>query len=165
MSRLSFAFATLGIFLATSGCNLPAGEEPTPLPDPGVPVPSPVLDFIAVHYGGRPIESVRQEEVCDTPVYEVALDPAAGPDVDLCFDLDWNFLFQATDIPDSALPAAVLSSIQSLFLGYSLVPGDAERFDFPDGQVQYEVSLAEPDETALEVLWYADGTVACLEQD
>jgi uncharacterized protein YdeI (BOF family) len=131
-----------------------------------VNIPSATLDFINGNYPGFQVQGAHTEDLCDdVPVYEVELEDGPGPDIDLYFDLNWNYLFQATDIANAALPSAVTASIQSQFPGYTIEQGQSERFDFPDGSVQYYVELESNSDDDLEVVLKADGSIVCTDED
>ncbi len=131
-----------------------------------VDVPEEVRDFIGMNYPGYEIRSAETEDICDDQlVYEVELEDGPGPDVDLYFTTDWVFLLTATEIAAADLPAAVTATIANDFADYSINPNDVERFDYPDGTVEYEVELihnmtGEDDDA----IFAADGTLICLDQ-
>jgi hypothetical protein len=164
MTRLIQALPMLGLALTTS-CHFIDDEDLDILPNLGVYVPAQVQDFVDTNYNGLAIEVSILANHCHLPVYALELADGPLPDIELYFDLNWNFLFEATDIPDSALPAAVLSAIQTQFPGYVLESGQSERLDFPDGSVQYEVALENGTDEDLDVVLTADGIVVCMEQD
>ncbi|MCU0346666.1 MAG: PepSY-like domain-containing protein, partial [Saprospiraceae bacterium] len=84
-------------------------------------IPADALDFINSNFAGYDVQDVNDDDLCnDVPVYEVELENGPGPDIDLYFDLSWNFLFEATDVQNAALPSAVLATVQSQFPGYSI---------------------------------------------
>lgn len=166
MTRLSLLIPLLGLVLATPGCRFIDDDDLDFNPSLDDTVPNQVQDFIDTNYNGLAIEGSRREELCDSlPVYEIELENGPGPDIDLYFDLNWNFLFEATEVPNSALPSEVLASLQAQFPGYVLEPGFSERHDFPDDSVQYLVSLENDDEDDLEVVLKEDGTIVCEEED
>ncbi len=165
MKKLIFVISLLSTIFATTGCNiLDDDDDLNGNPGQNITVPTQVQDFIATNYNGFLIDHSETEDLCgDVPVYEVELEDGPGPDIDLYFDLDWNFLFEATDIPNSALPGEVLATIQAQYPGYTIEPGSSERFDFPDGSVQYQVELENNSDEDVEVVLNADGSIVCTE--
>lgn len=131
-----------------------------------VNMPASVQTFISGSYPGYQIDEVYKEDICDdVPVYEVELEDGPGPDIDLYFDLNWTFLFRASRIAKASLPAPVFSTIQAQFPGYVIIPDSAERYDFPDGSVQYKVELEQNDDDDWEVVLTAGGNIVCAELD
>jgi len=157
MKKLLIAIPLFGLFL-TTGCHAFHDDDD----NPNCTLPAQVQDFVANNYPGLPVEDCELEDICDSlKAYEVELENGSGPDIDLYFDLNWNFLFEETDIPNSALPAAVTAAIQAQYPGYTIEPGNSERFDFPDGSVQYKVDLESPTGPELDVVLRADGSFVC----
>ncbi|MEM7574691.1 MAG: hypothetical protein AAF433_17430 [Bacteroidota bacterium] len=119
-------------------------------------------DFLATNYTGYEVESVDQEDICDDqPVYELELEDGPGPDLELYFDLDWAFLFAATEVTADELPAAVLATIAADYSDYE-IEDEVERWDWADGSVSFAVDLEE-DEDDLEVVFFADGSIYCVD--
>lgn len=125
---------------------------------------APIINFIDDNFSGYNIESIHLEDVCDIQYYEIELEDGPGPDVELYFNLDETFAFMATDIPQSALPQAVLDAIAQHFPAYTIDSDDVEEFELADGSLQYEVELDKDDDSDLEVVFYADGTIFCQDQ-
>lgn len=125
-------------------------------------LPEAVQDFLATNYTGYEVESVDQEDICDDqPVYELELEDGPGPDLELYFDLDWAFLFAATEVTADELPAAVLATIAADYSDYE-IEDEVERWDWADGSVSFAVDLEE-DEDDLEVVFFADGSIYCVD--
>ena len=150
-----------GLIILGTGCNL----DDDIIVDNPVQLPEAVENFIADNFPGFQIRSSENEDLCDdTPVLEVELEDGPGPDVDLYFTPDGTFLFTAMDITPAELPEAVRDAIASDFPDYSINPDDVERFNYPDGTVEYEVELTHnttgEDDDAL---YAADGTLLCFD--
>jgi uncharacterized membrane protein YkoI len=130
-------------------------------------LPTPVFDYIEANYPDYDIQDYETEDLCDdVEVYEVELEDGPGPDVDLYFSLDGDFLFAATDITAADLPTAVMNTIETEFPGYEPEAGEIEQFDFPDGSIQYEVELYSlTSGSGPEILFNADGSIACYDDD
>lgn len=162
MKNLIALIALGGFIILGSGCNL---EDEIVIVDP-VELPEMVAAFIAENYPDFQIRSSENEDLCnDVPVLEVELEDGPGPDVDLYFSTDGEYLFAATDITEADLPEAVLMTLAADFSDYSIDPDDVERFDYPDGTVEYEVRLihnmsGEEDEA----VFAADGSLICFDQ-
>jgi hypothetical protein len=126
-----------------------------------VNIPADVTSFINDNYGSYDIDGAYEEDICDdVPVYEVELEDGAGPDIDLYFDLDWNFLFEAVEIAVADLPAAVTATIQSEYPGYQIEQDETERWTYPDGTIRYQVYLESSSED-IELVLNADGSIHC----
>lgn len=162
MKNVIALIALGGFIILSSGCNL---EDDTSIFDP-VNLPDPVAAFIAENYPDFQIRSAEEEDVCnDVPVLEVELEDGPGPDIDLYFTPEGEYLFAATDISEAELPEAVRMAIADDFPDYSINPDDLERFDYPDGTMEYEVELihnttGEDDDA----VFAADGTLVCFDQ-
>lgn len=163
MKNLIFLLALGSLLLYGTGCNL---EDDTILPNP-IELPDLAADFIAENYPDFEIRSAETEDICDdVPVLEVELEDGPGPDIDLYFTPEGEFLFTATDINLADLPMAVQAAIANDFPDYSINADDVERWDYPDGQVEYEVELVNTttgDED--DAVFAADGTLLCFEGD
>lgn len=125
-------------------------------------VPQSIFDYVSANYSGYDIESVETDDLCDdTVVYEVELEDGPGPDVDLYFNLNGDFLFEAKEISASALPDAVLTAIAAEFPGYEIEDDDTERFKLADGSLQYSVKLERDSGSDVEVVFDANGNIVC----
>lgn len=120
-----------------------------------------ITEFIKGNYSGYNIESIHIEDVCDVQYYEIELEDGPGPDIELYFTMDEMFAFTAMDIPEAALPQAVLDAIAQEFSNYSIDQDDIEEFELADGSLQYEVELELNGDSDLEVVFNADGTIFC----
>lgn len=159
---LEVIFAADGSFICDDESGSGSGGSGSGGSGNGGSLPQSVQDFIQQNYGGYNIESVESEDYCDdVQAYEVELEDGPGPDVDLYFDLDWNFLFAAVEVSPSALPAAVVNAIASEFPGFQVEEDKVVRFELADGSFQYEVEL-ESDDDDVEVVFNADGSIFCL---
>lgn len=128
-----------------------------------VDLPMDVLDFINSNYDGYEVEEAEEEELCNgTEVYEVELEDGPGPDLELYFDLDWEFLFAASEMEVADLPASVISTLETAYPDADIE--EAELYEFPDGSVQYYVEL-EGDMQEVELLLNEDGSIACSEDE
>lgn len=128
-----------------------------------VDLPATIQAYVDANYAGAEIEESEQDTLCDgTPVYEVEVEINDDEDIELTFDNEGNLLFTESDIATADLPAAVTSSINANYAGYTT--DDAEALAMADGSTRYEVEL-ESGNTTLEVLFAADGTVICEEVD
>jgi hypothetical protein len=91
MNKSLLLIPILGILL-TSGCQLFEDDLGTNNGVLAVAIPTTTEDFISDNYPDYDIDSADEDDICDdVPVYEVELENGSGPDIDLYFDLDWNF--------------------------------------------------------------------------
>ena len=128
-----------------------------------VPLPQAIQDYLDANYANAEIEESEQDTLCDgTDVYEVELEVADDEEVELTFDNEGNLLFTETEIKTADLPAAVTAAIASNYAGFTAK--EAGQLATPDGSSQYEVELKNG-QTQLEVLFVADGTVICEQED
>ncbi|MEL6659663.1 MAG: PepSY-like domain-containing protein [Bacteroidota bacterium] len=158
------ALIAIGVFAVLgTGCNL----DDDIIIDTPIELPEAVTNFLAENYPDFQIRSSDEEDLCgDIPVLEVELEDGPGPDVDLYFTPVGEFLFVATDITVAELPEAVLATIANDFMDYTINPDDVERFDYPDGSVEYEVELVH-NSTGEEddAVFAADGSLICFDDD
>jgi uncharacterized membrane protein YkoI len=125
-------------------------------------IPTSVLDFIQQEFDGYQIEGVETDDICDdVPVYEVELEDGPGPDIDLYFDMDWNFLFSATEVSPDDLPMAVTSFLATEFPGYEMDDDKVERWELPDGSIRYQLELESDDDSDIEIVVNEDGSLYC----
>ena len=122
MKNLIFLMALAGLMVFGSGCNL---EDDIVIDGP-VQLPLQVSDYIAENYPDFVVRSSDNEDLCgDIPVLEVELEDGPGPDVDLYFTPEGEFLFTATDISPAELPAAVIATIETDYADYTINADDA----------------------------------------
>lgn len=126
-------------------------------------LPASVQDFLATNYPTYQVEEVEQEDICDDQlVYELELEDGTGPDLELYFNTDWEFLFAAYEVSDDELTAEVLAAIATNYPGYE-IEDEVERWEWADGSISYEVELEHEDDDDLEVVFFADGSVFCID--
>ena len=136
-------------------------DEDDPIGDD---LPMDVQSFIEQNYPGYSFEEADEEDLCgDVEAYVIELEDGPGADLDLFFDVDWNFLFAAEEMLADDLPQAILDAIESAYPGAE-IEEDAYQYTLADGSLQYEVSL-ETQEDGIEVVFAADGSVVCEEED
>ncbi len=127
-------------------------------------LPQSVRDFINDNYGSYDIESVEKEDICDDQeFYEVELEDGNGPDVDLYFSLDWEFIFAATEISEDDLPDAVIATIETDFSSYDIDDDDIEQYEFADGSLQFKVELESDSGDDVEIVFDENGGTVCRE--
>ncbi|MTB50452.1 PepSY-like domain-containing protein [Lewinella sp. W8] len=162
LNRLFIFLAALTITLS-SGCEFLREDD---FEIVGPPIPELASSFIEENFPNFRINSSETEDLCDNSiVLEVELEDGPGPDVDLYFTPDGQFLFSSRDISLQDIPEDILASIEAAYPGYTISSDDAELYTFPDGTLQYKVELinAQGDEDDLIVA--EDGTVVCFEED
>jgi uncharacterized membrane protein YkoI len=125
-------------------------------------LPPEISTYLKDNYSGYNIESIDSEDICDDQqVFEVELEDGPGPDLELYFSLDGEYLFKAVDINKSSLPTAVLDAIATNFSGYTIDEDDLHRFEFEDGSIQYEVELDAVGQEDIDVIFAPDGSIIC----
>ena len=123
-------------------------------------VPGLIVAYVSVNYQDYKIEEIELEDICGgVTVYEVELE-GPDPDLELYFDLNYNFLFEAYDVTVADLPAAVVSTLDTDFAGYEIDTDELEQHVYPDGSIQYRVELTLADDD-VELILDADGNVLC----
>lgn len=153
----------LGLLLLTSCDGTFFGEDDDNGISPGDLAAS-ITEYIKDNFGGYNIEDIEIEDVCDVQYYEIELEDGPGPDIELYFTMEETFAFLAMDIPEAALPQAVLDAIAQEFPNYSIDQDDIEAFEFADGSLQYEVELELEGDSDLEVVFHADGSIICQDE-
>lgn len=125
--------------------------------------PNSIQSYLDNNYPNAEIEETDRETLCTgESVYEVEIEVNDDDEIYLTFDTEGNLLFTETEIDYDQLPAAVRDAISSEYGAFST--DDIERLDLANGEKQYEVEL-ESSEQDLEVLFAADGTVICEQED
>ncbi|MEO0790334.1 MAG: PepSY-like domain-containing protein [Bacteroidota bacterium] len=143
---------------------LPEGENDGPF-TPDFDLPASVQMFIDDNYPGFDQTDHGLEDFCDDqPAIEVELEDGPGPDVDLYFDPDGNFLFSAIDVVLADLPAEVLDAIAATYPDYEIEEDDIELQEWADGSIRYEVGIESTDDD-LELVLNADGSIYCIDSD
>lgn len=128
-----------------------------------VDLPQSVQDYISSNYPDYSIDESEMDTSCTgTTIYEVEIEGSNDDELELTFDSEGTFLYSESEIESSELPSAVTTSISNNYSSYSTE--EAERLDMADGSLQYEAELKDGS-TTLEVLFDADGTVICEEED
>lgn len=150
-----------GIMISFSSCFNPPGDDSI---NPG-DLPDGVIEYISENYAGYRLDDIHTEDICsDSILIKVELEDGPSRDVDLYFSLEGTFLFAAIEISESDLPDAIRNTIATTFSGYSIDDDDndaIERFEFPDGSLQYEVELERASGSDLEVIFDTNGNVLC----
>ena len=127
-------------------------------------LPTAIMDYINANYSGYTQQSVEFEDPCGhSNVYEVELEDGPGPDVDLYFSLDGEFLFAGSEVSSDDLPDTIMAVIESNYAAYELDEDKVERFDMADGSVRYSVELESNSGSDLEIVFNEDGSVACID--
>lgn len=175
MRLFKFSLPLLALMITFSSCDIFGDDEDDFRPNISPSeLPVEVRDYIDDNYDDYDIEYAELEDYCDDiPAIEVELEDGPGPDVDLYFDLDGEFLFAAVEITIDDLPDAVIATIENDFPDYRIGDDDddddddIERFELPDGSFQYEVELEalNGDGDDIEVVFNADGSVFCTDDD
>ncbi|RME97777.1 MAG: hypothetical protein D6772_09975 [Bacteroidetes bacterium] len=107
------------------------------------------------------IHEAECEDLCDDRlVYEIELEDGPGPDLELYYDREWNFLFSATEISSNTLPEAVISAINAAYPN-AFLDDHAERWEFPDGSLQYEVEVERSHGSDLDIVVDEQGRIQC----
>ena len=126
-------------------------------------LPDYVQTYLATNYADYEIEEAKADSLCDgTQVFEVELEDSDDNEIELVFDNEENLLFTEVEINTSALPAAITNSIATNYANYTTE--EADRLDMADGTTRFEVELKNG-QSKIEVLFEADGTVICEEED
>lgn len=164
MKKLLYSSLFLFSLFLASGCQLLESDEFV-LNDP-IELPEVAANFITTNFPDFAIRGQDGEDLCDnTDVLKVELEDGPGPDIDLYFTLAGEFLFSATDIMSDELPQAVRATIDSAFATYVIDASSVERFDYPDGSVQYEVELIDANGEDHDLVIAPDGAIICWEAD
>lgn len=125
-------------------------------------VPGSVSNYVSTNYPGYRISSAHNEDLCDhSIVLKVELEDGPGPDIDLYFKLSGEFLFAAIEISPANLPSAVKAAITSRFPGLDIEDDETERYEFPNGTIQYKVELERDSGSDIEVVFSANGDIVC----
>jgi hypothetical protein len=132
--------------------------------DNSVILPDSIASQISEAFATYQIVKVKTEDFCDgQPIFEIELEDGQGPNVDLYYDADWNFLFQGNDFDPDLLPMAVKEAINAIE-NASLVPGELEILTLSDGKklykIELKVSIGGSDEEQ-ELIMDADGQIVC----
>ncbi len=132
--------------------------------DDNVNLPEAAVVYINANYPGYQITDAELEDYCDQNVIEVELEDGPGPDLDLYFSLNGNFILAAFDTSPDDLPAAVLNTLAQQFPNYEIESDDVERYEMADGSIQYEVYLeTDDDDDELEVVLTEAGDIVCID--
>ena len=127
---------------------------------PFVDLPVSIQSYLDANYPDAEMEESELDTLCTgVAVYEVELEVNDDEELELTFDTDGNLLFTETEISAGSLPAAVTGAVATAHPGQAIE--EADRLDFPDGSVQYEVELG--GSNPVELLVSADGEVICEE--
>ncbi|MDX1942946.1 MAG: hypothetical protein SFU99_20450 [Saprospiraceae bacterium] len=131
--------------------------------EPMVELPSVIKDYINQNYGDYKIEASELDTLCTGAiVYDVELEGKKDKEMVLIFDTEGNLLYTEAEIKVNELPAGVKNSISNAYTNYEIK--EAERLDLTDGTKQYEVEIKK-DQTTMEVLLNANGTVICAQEE
>lgn len=163
-----FAIGLLGLLYLFPSCSEFSDDDDLYIDIPIDSLPDNIIPFLQENYGGYSIRHAELEDLCDsTLVYELELEDGPGPDVDLVFNLQGEFLFAAMEILLADLPEAVLNSIESNFSGYSIDEDDIEQFELADGSIQYEVELDADNDSDrdIDVVFDENGEIVCQEEE
>lgn len=129
-------------------------------------LPAGINEFISSNYPGYEIDDADNEEFCEnTNILEVEIEMGSH-EIDLYFDMDGNFLFEADDISTASLPAAVAATLTTEYPGFQI--DEAEMLTLPDGSIQYWVEVEndeDDDENEYDVILAEDGSVICSFED
>ena len=127
---------------------------------PFVDLPVSIQSYLDANYPDAEMEESELDTLCTgMAVYEVELEVNDDEELELTFDTDGNLLFTETEISAGSLPTAVTNTVETAHPGQAIE--EADRLDFPDGSVQYEVELG--GSNPVELLVSADGEVICEE--
>ena len=138
------------VFLMARFC----GEE-----EQAVEIPTRIQNYITDNFRRFEIEASEQEKLCTgIEVYAVELEGKDDEEIELTFDLQWNFLFSETQISQEALPEAIAVRFHGVFGDHSII--ETSRLNMADGSEQYEVEFKKGDEIT-EWLIDSDGTLIC----
>lgn len=147
----------LTISLIFTACSDEEGIAPENLP-------TLVLEYINNNYANYTIDEAESEVLCDgTSVYEIELESPGGEELELVFDTEGSFLYEATEIKSDALPTEITATVSSNYPNATL-DDHAERHDWADESIQYEVELKN-EGTKLEVTFDQSGNLICEEED
>lgn len=125
-------------------------------------LPPSISEYINANYSSYTQINIEFEDPCGySNVYEVELEDGAGPDVDLYFSLEGDFLFAATEIDPDQIPEGLVAIIETEYSDYEIEDDEVERYDMADGTVRYKVELERDSGSDLEVVFNPDGSVAC----
>lgn len=126
-------------------------------------LPDSVRQYLSSMFAQLDIEEVELEDLCDDNlIIKVELEGPEDEKVRVFFSLEWELLFVSRETTASALPVAVLDSLEDNYPGYTLEEDDIYEWTFPDGAIQYQLEV-ETDEEDYEVTIQADGTIICSE--
>lgn len=127
-------------------------------------LPESIMDFINTNYPSYTQINAEFEDPCGfSNVYEVELEDGSGPNVDLYFSLDGEFLFAAWEISSSDLPEAVMNVINTEYADFEIDEDHIEQFEMADGSTRFEVELESDAGSDLEIVFHEDGSIACID--
>ena len=110
----------------------------------GIPIdslPVAITSYITSNYSSYNIRHAKYDSLCvNGLVYEVRIDKAHVPPMDLYFDMAGVFLMQSDRIPYPQLPQAVRDYLMTNYAGYFAceIP---QKLTLADGTIQYLVKL------------------------
>lgn len=155
MKNLIYPLITLSALFLIFSC----GDDD----DSMVDLPTTIENYLTSNYSDYEVDESAMEKDCNgNDVYEVEIENSDDDELELTFDSEGNLIYTETEINLSDLPTEVNSSISSNYSTYSA--DEAERLNMADGSIRYEVEL-EGTDPELEVIFEADGTVVCEEED
>lgn len=128
-----------------------------------IEVPAAIQDFITNNFAGFTIDEAETETLCDgTEVIEIEIENEEDDEMELVFDLENNLLYSEVEIEVADLPTAITTTLANDYPTFEIK--EAARLDWADDTMQFEVEIKDGS-TKLEVLFAADGTVICEEED
>lgn len=129
-----------------------------------VQMPTSVMEFIANNYAGYKVDEVETEDLCrDQQYYEVELEDGPGPDVELYFSLEWEYLFNLVEIDEDKIPSSILQVIDTTYTGYSIEEDEVYELNYPNGTKKYFIELEKESGSDLEIIFNADGSIDCID--
>ena len=138
------------------------GDDPIPTSD----VPASILEFISDQYSNYQIREIESEDICDDQlVYEVELEDGPGPDLELYFTPQWEFLFEMIEINESGLPSSVVDAINESYPNHEIEKDDLYQLNWFDDSIKYQVELEGKDNASSdpEIIFNQDGTIYCID--
>ncbi|HKK77171.1 MAG TPA: PepSY-like domain-containing protein [Saprospiraceae bacterium] len=153
------------VLIGLNSCDEPFYSDDEVFSLSGDNVPAEALDFVEANFPNYVQRYVQKEDICDgRVVFEVELEDGPGPDVDLYFNENGDFLFSGTEIRYSELPAAVQAAIEAFDSDYTIDSDDIERWEITADSILFEIEL-ESSINDIEVVFTADGTLVCTDSD
>lgn len=153
------------VLISLNSCDEPFYSDDEVFSLSGDKIPAEALDFVEANFPNYVQRYAQKEDICDGRViFEVELEDGPGPDVDLYFDENGDFLFSGTEIPYSELPAAVQAAIEAFDSDYTIDNDDIERWEITADSILFEIEL-ESSINDLEIVFSANGMIICTDND